>query len=167
MPKKAKFIAIRYFNFRVQHWQLPSLDTYGFVWPDWFLACYLRMSLSIIVYKQQFWDYTPPPFLNENGSTGPDSNFNVKSFGDMFSTLYNWIWSSANSFFRNNWARPFFACLLEHWLTYSPQCSFNWSVLQNLILNLNMEQKIKHKFFMLLCKKMKNKGISKIEFWPI
>ena len=30
-----------------------------------------------------------------------------------------------------------------------------------------MEQKIKHKFFMLLCKKMKNKGISKIEFWPI
>ena len=38
MPKKAKFVAIRYFNFRVQHWQLPSLDTYGFVWPDWFLA---------------------------------------------------------------------------------------------------------------------------------
>ena len=39
LPKKAKFIAIRYFNFWVQHWQLPSLDTYGFVWPDWFLAC--------------------------------------------------------------------------------------------------------------------------------
>ena len=38
LPKKAKFIAIRYFNFWVQHWQLPSLDTYGFVWPDWFLA---------------------------------------------------------------------------------------------------------------------------------
>ena len=85
----------------------------------------------------------------------------------MFSTLYNRIWSSANSFFRNNRGRPFFACLLEHWLTYSPQCSLNWSVLQNLILNLNMEQKTKHKFFMLLCKKMKNKGISKIDFWPI
>ena len=36
---------------------------------------------------------TPPPFLNKNGSTGTDYNFNVKPFGDMFSTQYNQIWS--------------------------------------------------------------------------
>ena len=111
--------------------------------------------------------YTAMPNQNENAKTTAPSNFDAEAFGDMFSTLYNRIWTSANSFFRNNRVRPFFACLLELWLTYSPQCSLNWSVLQNLILNLNMEQKTKHKFFMLLCKKMKNKGISKIEFWPL
>ena len=74
---------------------------------------------------------TPTPNQNENAKTTAPSNFDAEAFGDMFSTLYNRIWSSANSFFRNNRVRPFFACLLEHWLTYSPQCSLNWSVLQN------------------------------------
>ena len=125
-----------------------------------------RAVLYLLMLPSAFYSFihTPTPNQNENAKTTAPSNFDAEAFGDMFSTLYNRIWSSANSFFRNNRVRPFFACLLEHWLTYSPQCSLNWSVLQNLILNLNMEQKIKHKFFMLLCKKMKNKGISKIEF---
>ena len=38
LPKKAKFVPSDISIIRVQHWQLPSLDTYGFVWPDWFLA---------------------------------------------------------------------------------------------------------------------------------
>ena len=44
--------------------------------------------------RAKYWHkkpYTPPPFLNKNGSTGTDYNFNVKPFGDMFSTQYNQI----------------------------------------------------------------------------
>ena len=113
------------------------------------------------------YDSTPEPRPFKMGTFDSNAGIGAVGSGDMSSTRNNQIWSSANSFFRNNWVWPFFACFLERWLSYGSQFFLNWPVHQNLILNLNMEQKTKHKFFMLLCKKMKNKGISKIEFWPI
>ena len=48
-----------------------------------------RESIAKIEIRDILGPSTVPPFLNENGLTGSDYNFNVKSFGDMFSTLYN------------------------------------------------------------------------------
>ena len=44
-PKKPNSLQSDISIFRVQHWQLPSLDTYGFVWPDWFLAWFFHRML--------------------------------------------------------------------------------------------------------------------------
>ena len=120
-----------------------------------------------ILFKKYIPVNTPEPRPFKMGTFDSNAGIGAVGSGDMSSTRNNQIWSSANSFFRNNWVWPFFACFLERWLIYGSQFFLNWPVHQNLILNLNMEQKTKHKFFMLLCKKMKNKGISKIEFWPI
>ena len=79
---------------------------------------------------------TPPPFLNKNGSTGTDYNFNVKPFGDMFSTQYNQIWSSANSFFRN---RQKFACFLERWPEILIAVNWQWSLGKNSSLSKNWD----------------------------
>ena len=54
----------------------------------------MNSNAALLVFEQlhnEFLEYTPPPFLNKNGSTGTDYNFNVKPYGDMFSTQYNQI----------------------------------------------------------------------------
>ena len=132
---------------------------------DFILLCCARNYKKVGINERSCITPEPRPF--KMGTFDSNAGIGAVGSGDMSSTRNNQIWSSANSFFRNNWVWPFFACFLERWLSYGSQFFLNWPVHQNLILNLNMEQKTKHKFFMLLCKKMKNKGISKIEFWPL
>ena len=80
--------------------------------------------------------HTPLPFLNKNWSTGTDYNFNVKPFGDMFSTQYNQIWSSANSFFRN---KQKFACFLECWPEILIAVNWRWSLGKSSSLSKNWD----------------------------
>ena len=79
---------------------------------------------------------TPTPNQNENAKTTAPSNFDAEAFGDMFSTLYNRIWSSANSFFRN---RQKFACFLEHWPEILIAVNWQWSLGKNSSLSKNWD----------------------------
>ena len=93
------------------------------------------MSIKISLqksYKRTISDDTPPPNQKENVKITPDSNFDAEAFGDIFSTLYNQIWSLANSFFRN---RQKFACFLEHWPETLIAVNWQWCVGKNFSLS--------------------------------
>ena len=61
---------------------------------------------------------------------------NSEGSGDVSSTQYNQIWSSANSFFRN---RQKFACFLEHWPEILIAVNWQWSLGKNSSLSKNWD----------------------------
>ena len=67
------------------YWKIPIQVNSPIKIPGWY-----RVQFSI-----QFG--TPPPNQKENVKTMGRSNFDAEAFVDMYSTLYNQIWSSANS----------------------------------------------------------------------
>ena len=91
-------------------------------------------SKYIIKYLVIF--YTPPPNQKGNVKTSPLSNFDAEAFRDMFSTLYNRIWSTANSFFRN---RQEFASFLEHWPEILIFVNWQWSLGKKSSLSKNWD----------------------------
>ena len=138
MPKKAKFIAIRCFNFWVQQWQLPSLDTYGFVWPDWFLACVILwirfFFLHIIFIDQRFLFFS----FGKNDIIGHViKRITLPSLS--FSSNFKWIFIMHPSLFMV--CEVFYLNQKSNWSVFcSPFCT--WYLTGKKILNGFYKQKI-------------------------
>ena len=80
--------------------------------------------------------YTPEPRPLKKGTFDSNAAINSEGSGDMSSTQYNQIWSSANSFFRN---RQKFACFLEHWPEILIAVNWQWSLGKNSSLSKNWD----------------------------
>ena len=79
---------------------------------------------------------TPEPRPLKKGTFDSNAAINSEGSGDMSSTQYNQIWSSANSFFRN---RQKFACFLEHWPEILIAVNWQWSLGKNSSLSKNWD----------------------------
>ena len=79
---------------------------------------------------------TPEPRPLKKGTFDTNAAINSEGSGDMSSTQYNQIWSSANSFFRN---RQKFACFLEHWPEILIAVNWQWSLGKNSSLSKNWD----------------------------
>ena len=79
---------------------------------------------------------TPEPRPLKMGTFDSNAAINSEGSGDMSSTQYNQIWSSANSFFRN---RQKFACFLEHWPEILIAVNWQWSLGKNSSLSKNWD----------------------------
>ena len=80
--------------------------------------------------------FTPEPRPLKKGTFDSNAAINSEGSGDMSSTQYNQIWSSANSFFRN---RQKFACFLEHWPEILIVVNWQWSLGKNSSLSKNWD----------------------------
>ena len=86
--------------------------------------------------RHQFVYITPEPRPLKKGTFDSNAAINSEGSGDMSSTQYNQIWSSANSFFRN---RQKFACFLEHWPEILIAVNWQWSLGKNSSLSKNWD----------------------------
>ena len=84
-------------------------------------------------YKSHF---TPEPRPLKKGTFDTNAAINSEGSGDMSSTQYNQIWSSANSFFRN---RQKFACFLERWPEILIAVNWQWNLGKNSSLSKNWD----------------------------
>ena len=87
-----------------------------------------------------YWNFkafiTPEPRPLKKGTSDSNAAINSEGSGDMSSTQYNQIWSSANSFFRN---RQKFACFLEHWPEILIAVNWQWRLRKNSSLSKNWD----------------------------
>ena len=79
---------------------------------------------------------TPGPRPLKKGTFDSNAAINSEGSGDMSSTQYYQIWSSANSFFRN---RQEFAYFLEHWPEILIAVNWKWSLGKNSSLSKNWD----------------------------
>ena len=86
---------------------------------------YLEMAEGCVVIFSQKLGYTPEPRPLKKGTFDSNTAINSEGSGDMSSTQYNQIWSSANSFFRN---RQEFASFWEHWPEMLISVNWQWSI---------------------------------------
>ena len=115
-----------------------------------FVSCYVWNTNDEIITNRhavfklkEYWylsvkdiKYTPEPRPLKKGTFDSNAAINSEGSGDMSSTQYNQIWSSANSFFRN---RQKFACFLEHWPEILIAVNWQWSLGKNSSLSKNWD----------------------------